>query len=830
MITSKRDKPTIHNNTKNQATMNFGKAMDGLAELESLHDHLVGLNIAEQARLAQQRGPPSIYAAFLPPPYINRLGFINVHDATISQGKSQGKSRNEASVNMKQTMRPHVQHGPPRPIGSLRHITLREVARKVNYIHEDSILFVKTIHDPHRIVGTSLLVEDTNGDCLIFGLYNYVPSNVDPEEYFPNGTYLALLAPYMKNSADDPTKNLMLRCDNPDCVRVFSSRRSWLAAQAGKKLVDTKGLDPKTLRKDGNKAFVEQKYEVASRMYSRALEFPSIAVDDKVACLSNLAESRIRQQQWEEAEKSARSVLEINEAHMKGRYRHAFAMSRLGKLDEASKIVEKNDQKEFRLLRAELSRLLEEQKGEYNFSKMQKEASSRPGEALKTFHCNFTSSSIKHGVTISKSGNFSYRGTIATKNIEEGTLLSSSKALVFCRPTSTDVLQVAFSIDPYSKRMQTGSQMEVENELVSLMHRRPNLREHVFSLSCGIDSLDNSGSTKIDTKRIRCIVTNNSFAAIGGETEITLSHFTRVLSGRSQSGSDEPNDRGVGLWVNESLFNHSCIPNSAWRQIGDQMFVFATKEVKTGEELTVSYVAQDRTYEERRQTFCNWVEPGLGFECQCDWCCMIRSSHELQQAEKRVSAAYREAAKIVSTSPMNMADAANKVIPQKERQVCFKTFSSFQISLQHHASADLWVMEGACLAAKNDSSAALQAYEKAAEIKYAVCGGFGLDRAKDLWRIVGASLAVGDSSKACTVLCTIYYKIFGDHINLPNKEEVFHRLTLHYSMPWWHDSYDIGRQKKLEMLIAEAMQSGKTQKETQQQQSKRKRRSNKKRH
>lgn len=38
----------------------------------------------------------------------------------------------------------------------------------------------------------------------MLSLYNYVGPEEDPKEVFPVGTIFALLAPYMKNSQDDP--------------------------------------------------------------------------------------------------------------------------------------------------------------------------------------------------------------------------------------------------------------------------------------------------------------------------------------------------------------------------------------------------------------------------------------------------------------------------------------------------------------------------------------------------------------------------------------------------------------------------------------------------
>jgi hypothetical protein len=49
---------------------------------------------------------------------------------------------------------------------------------KMNHIHTQSVMFLKTIHLPYRIAGTNLLEND---DVIVLTLYNYVSSNDDPE-------------------------------------------------------------------------------------------------------------------------------------------------------------------------------------------------------------------------------------------------------------------------------------------------------------------------------------------------------------------------------------------------------------------------------------------------------------------------------------------------------------------------------------------------------------------------------------------------------------------------------------------------------------------------
>lgn len=171
----------------------------------------------------------------------------------------------------------------------------------------------------------------------------------------------------------------------------------------------------------------------------------------------------------------------LDRTHVKALFRLATAQINLGKIAEAMAIVsEERKGNYFQKLRDSMVQLIREQVGRYDFLKMRKEAADRPGQALSNFHANFTSPHIQQRVEISKGGGFTYRGTLATEGLGGMTLVSSSKALVFSasRDTALD-----YTINPYLKSILKGSTMEVESELISLMHQRPSTRKMIYSLA-----------------------------------------------------------------------------------------------------------------------------------------------------------------------------------------------------------------------------------------------------------------------------------------------------------------------------------------------------------
>lgn len=144
--------------TKTNATMSFCEAMAAMTaakaapeeeeeDSEMSRSFRTGLNVAQQTQQAKQRGPPKVCSSPLPPSFLNKMGFIKLHQSVAAQEQ---KKDDGTMYHGKQTMRPHVTHGLAPPILTLKPITLREIATKVNYIHNDRILWAKTIYTSHK--------------------------------------------------------------------------------------------------------------------------------------------------------------------------------------------------------------------------------------------------------------------------------------------------------------------------------------------------------------------------------------------------------------------------------------------------------------------------------------------------------------------------------------------------------------------------------------------------------------------------------------------------------------------------------------------------------
>ncbi len=86
----------------------------------------------------------------------------------------------------------------------------------------------------------------------------------------------------------------------------------------------------------------------------------------------------------------------------------------------------------------------------------------------------------------------------------------------------------------------------------------------------------------------------------------------------TESMSQKPGSQeGIAYIEKASLLNHSCSPNSSW-QMRDGVFeIWSCKKIKSGEELSISYMGQsEASVHERRQ----WLERLYGFVCSCERC------------------------------------------------------------------------------------------------------------------------------------------------------------------------------------------------------------------
>lgn len=542
-------------------------------------------------------------------------------------------------------------------ISTLRRTTLREVCKGINQLTLGAVLFAKVCGPrAFRIspnVATNILIQDENGDYMMACIYNYVKPDQEPAAVFGTGACLALMQPYMKNAMDDPTQNLMLRCDNPLAIRVFRSEIEWLKCQG--KLIPEALLSncppPSEVVKDlhsrGNESFRANRIDEAIHSYTEALsvaESANLPAQVSVPLLSNRAQCFIAQEQGHRALDDANRVLLHDPTNQKAIHRRVRALLLLpGRLAEAvDACAGCMVGRELQQFLTEVHAAIAESQGDFDEPALIREAKADPGHRVARRHADFFASD---SILIAASGCAGGRGIVAKADLPADSILMATKS--FCSTALSDspskgIDQVV--VDPYEGAYNQGLDTALAPRAVDLLQRMPVAeRAPFFSLCSGPVEAGAGDAAALNIRRIKAILKYNSFARTSvGASEISdacerIGLDTRL--GRLATPEEWLEARGgssswvSGLWILPSLMNHSCCPNARVRVIGDFMFVHTVRPVAKGEEVLVSYVDACLPARERARRLAD----GWGFDCACERCRLSRSRPEIAAMEAELA-------------------------------------------------------------------------------------------------------------------------------------------------------------------------------------------------
>lgn len=129
----------------------------------------------------------------------DKFSLMMAFSSGLSTYNSSEKTRSH--INIKNTLAAPITHGIVNEnLTDLSPITLRQAVMKVNMIQTGKVIYVETKMDCYMVVATALYVEDRNGDAMQLNIYNYVRPEENPQQVFPNGSFLAVMNPYLRFS------------------------------------------------------------------------------------------------------------------------------------------------------------------------------------------------------------------------------------------------------------------------------------------------------------------------------------------------------------------------------------------------------------------------------------------------------------------------------------------------------------------------------------------------------------------------------------------------------------------------------------------------------
>ncbi|KAI1698325.1 SET domain-containing protein [Ditylenchus destructor] len=565
----------------------------------------------------------------------------------FEHGKSKTKKVGHGEVPLRHTIVTGQRHCCVDPLERLKPIRLNEML--VPKVHKGRYLVCRTLAQAVAYVGTTVPVEDLEGEVELLSLYNF-RLDISDGDWLQPSTILVIKEPYLKQGSQ--SESAIIRVDSPSDV-TFVKETDEKVLQAIDALCWHKPelMSAEELRLKGNNLFAQNLFEKALDLYDRAL----LLQPNSAVVQLNRAAVLIKLQRFQDAYESAKRAFDNGADEEK-------ALFRLGVAAYGMREWEKSVQ-HFRALREKFSgnkaakddlakaqvRLQEFQTGNYNFDQLFQQVFKEKKRFLDVADYNgpIEISEIAH----------KGKGIIASRDIKKGTLLMVSKAFSMIYDEDHP------GIDLLSTNLITKiadmkcSALNVIGTVQTLL-RNPQRADELYGLHTGKNFEETGEVPKgvIDVGRIESICSMNGF-----EPE-------NVFETADDSQTDDANTKfrfrkPAGLWTTPSYFNHSCIGNSHRTFYGDIMVIHAICDLRKGEEITHNYVSPTIPYKERLEALQRY-----GFKCDCELCESERNDPAYEQRLKLWDKMLPKDAKVgVDEEPKKYLDFALPLV-QKFRE------------------------------------------------------------------------------------------------------------------------------------------------------------------
>ena len=394
-----------------------------------------------------------------------------------------------------------------------------------------------------------------------------------------------------------------------------------------------------TLKMQGNTYMQDKQYLKAVKRYTGALtKLPPIEsssqedIKNRLITLSNRAEGFLKLGYFYSSLKDCEEILTNNKQNLslldttqkdkiiyrKGRCKEQLATN----LDDINKVNDIYDQmseeskKKFNI--EDIKKNLNEKKNNMEGKYSKKDLLSYEKSCMDTINAKkyyldslnkeFKNTSYFNKNLIEENYN-STKGVhyIAREDIKEGTLLIVEIPLVSIY--EAEIKKFSSTFEKFQKMGFSSNELAFEilftifKDRIEFDEEKKYLINQISTLSCL--SLKNANMSKEERMKkfkfndddMKDIISNNA-----------------ILTIRNERKKITPTELCYGIYINCSFFNHSCEPNCFYFGIANMLIVKAIKDIKKGEELTVSYV-EPKPMALRKNELLKW-----DFTCDCKYC------------------------------------------------------------------------------------------------------------------------------------------------------------------------------------------------------------------
>ena len=392
-----------------------------------------------------------------------------------------------------------------------------------------------------------------------------------------------------------------------------------------------------TLKMQGNTYMQDKQYLKAVKRYTGALyKLPPIEssnqedIKNRLITLSNRAEGFLKLGYFYSSLKDCEEILEQHKQHLslldttqkdkviyrKGRSKEQLAttLEDIEKINEIYDQMSEESKTKFNIdtIKKTLNEKKNNMQGKYNkkellaYEKSCMDTINAKKYYLDSLNKEFKNTNYFNSDLIQESFNET-RGVhyIAKSDIKEGTLLIVEIPILSIY--ESEIKKFSSTFEKFQKMGFTHNELAIEI-LFTLFKDRIEFEEeknHLLNKITQLSTLKNGKMTK--EERIK------SFELKDDNIKEVISN-NAILTIRNEKKKIAINELCYGLYVNCSFFNHSCNPNCFYFGIANMVIVKAIKDIKKGEELTVSYI-EPKPMALRKNELLKW-----DFTCDCKYC------------------------------------------------------------------------------------------------------------------------------------------------------------------------------------------------------------------
>ncbi|CAM6007029.1 unnamed protein product [Sphagnum balticum] len=396
------------------------------------------------------------------------------------------------------------------------------------------------------------------------------------------------------------------------------------------------------LRLQGNKLFLHEDFHGATELYTRGIlqamkeqELTRSATSTEKSGVtnghasesevllgfSNRAEAWIRLHEYEKGLEDAEKALALQHDHLKSLFRKGRALLGLHQYHDANLILREAapraplDKDLQAALHESIIRVQQSEMGLFDLSNFYLK-----GRYVGEFpSCTDYIGPVK----VAEVGHGCGRGLVLKKHVEAGELLLVSNPIAFMEVQSFDH-QTGVEVSEQSINWKV---QEAFGPICANPHALGWDNQKLHMLFDGVKKLPTPPAN---------LLTSNSRCSPVAMAPLDASCIHRIIqlnafNGNASigwknlpgSGDQENKVQNWGLWWLPSFINHSCMPNSSQILVGRALFVFASRELQAGEEITRGYFDIFQPHQQRKDL----STKGWGFVCHCPRCKLEDALH-----------------------------------------------------------------------------------------------------------------------------------------------------------------------------------------------------------